>query len=172
MGKLTFNKWIEKVKMEALKSASEKIFFDIQDAYENAIHSFYKHYYPTWYERTDSTYLASSGHGVFEPKFKYKKTKKMTAIHTGIRVSPDNIPGEPYKTWNGEVFDKGIVFINTFVLGKHGTLNKKDGSPIPSLNPTPKERMDERFFEIKNKENLKKIMNRAMSNAIEKNKRR
>lgn len=105
----------------AIQVVGEEIGRDIQIAYDRAIESFYNDYSPVWYDRTYSTYLASSYVGGGKPY--YKKTGNMSC-EAGITVD-SSFMGEPYNVGNHGWAKNGkatasFIFDRTFNKGIHG----------------------------------------------------
>lgn len=97
---------------DAVEEMAQEVLFRIENIYETAIDRFYADYNPLYYNRTYSTYLASSGYdNLFSPQNIHGSGNQWTA---GITVGPANIPGKPYRADTDWVFDR------TFNKGIHG----------------------------------------------------
>lgn len=91
----------------ALYKVSEKIALEIDGVYETVIEEFYASYKPRRYRRTGATFYGSK----LNPELPEKTD---SGYETGLEISPDNIPGTPYRA------EKAWVFERTFVKGYHG----------------------------------------------------
>lgn len=101
----------------ALEKTAQRIGREIEKAYETQIRRFYSDYTPIVYERTDSTWWASSGFRNYESWSEYLGDLQYQA---GITVDPMNIQdkkGHPYRANTIWVFNR------TWHLGIHG-INK------------------------------------------------
>ena len=113
----------------AIVNAANEISFQIESAFENAISLFYSNYDPIVYNRTYSTFLASSG---YEDPFSSENVYLSGNLwFAGITVGDPNIPGDPYRASKDWVFDrtfnKGIHGINIkTVRHRNSTLFNKD----------------------------------------------
>lgn len=107
-----------------LSMTADDVGFQIEQAFETAISKFYSDYDPSSYDRTDSMFLLSSGYNDYSTlskkngKFRYE---------AGIRVSPDNVPGNPYakNPRHGIPVDPAFVFDVSYLKGIHG-FNRKN----------------------------------------------
>jgi hypothetical protein len=105
-------KKIEKIFDDAIEETGQEILWEIENIYETAIDKFYGDYTPLYYNRTFSTYLASSGYDtLYSPINLYQQGDSYIA---GIFVSSGNIQGNPYRASKDWVFDR------TFIKGIHG----------------------------------------------------
>lgn len=183
---------------EVLQEFAEDVAFNIEKAYESVIDMFYADYGPNngdpwFYDRTYSTYQASSG---YDQIFSSNNIQHYgNSYFSGIGVSSSNIPGDPYKAY------KEWVFNRTFYKGIHGIssvdvrekneqirqkykrqralmrkLKKKHkGLKIDSkmqgliknipknMNPAPKKVMDRQFKKITKKSNMDVLFREALS---------
>lgn len=104
---------------KALKETAEELAFEIENAYEKAIDAFYDDYDPRSYDRTYSTYLASTGYNdPFSPK--NVREDGEDSYLAGIHVSARYMPKKPYRAKN-----KFWVFQRTYEKGIHG-VNRND----------------------------------------------
>lgn len=114
---------VDKIKKRldaAIQIVGMEVGEEIQNAYVTAIQLFYGEYGPASYDRTFSTFKASSAYGGKPP---YKKTGEMMC-EAGIKVDP-SLMGEPYNVGNHGWAGKGIatasfIFDRTFNKGIHG----------------------------------------------------
>lgn len=121
----------------AAEEMATEVLWQIEHNYESVIDKFYKHYDPLYYERTYSTYLASSG---YDKLFSSRNFIFMSdGYDVGIDINSRRIPGNPYRA------DKNWVFARTFEKGIHG-INTRRG-----WGATQKKT----FLKIKDKENYK-----------------
>ena len=103
---------LEKVFNDAVKEMAYEYAWKIENLYESAIEAFYNDYNPLYYDRTGSTFLASSGYNnLFIPRNVYGNGHYWTAQ---ITVGASNMPGDPYRA------NKHWVFKRTFEKGIHG----------------------------------------------------
>lgn len=125
---------IKQAAKQAAKETAEELTYQVQVAYRNAIDLFYEDkvfYYgegsysniPRSYERTFSTYEASSGFELTDSIGSGRDISNYVNIYHkgdemgyfgGITVSESNIKGNPYK------INKSYVFERTFKYGIHG----------------------------------------------------
>lgn len=104
---------LEKLFNDAVEEMAHEIVWKIENIYETAIDKFYADYNPLYYDRTYSTYLASSGYdNLFTPRNVYGNGHYWTAQ---IMINSNYIPGNPYHAKN-----KDWVFNRTFSGGIHG----------------------------------------------------
>ena len=104
---------LEKLFDDAVEEMAHEIVWRIENIYETAIDRFYADYNPLYYDRTYSTYLASSGYeNLFSSRNVYGNGHYWTAQ---IMVNPNYIPGNPYNAKS-----KQWVFNRTFSGGIHG----------------------------------------------------
>lgn len=103
----------------ACKMAAKEVGEEIQLAYDESVTDFYSSYSPTWYDRTGSTYKASTG-------YSGKTSWQIGEMHyrCGIRLDP-GLMGEPYNIGNHGWAKYGIatadfIFSRTWDLGIHG----------------------------------------------------
>lgn len=107
-------KKLEKILDEATEETVREILWKIENIFETAIDKFYADYNPLYYNRTYSTYLASSG---YEDLFSSKNIINHGDFwEAGIEVGAPNIPYEPYRAKSG----KNWVFPRTYEKGIHG----------------------------------------------------
>ena len=99
---------------KSLKRVAAEITEEIQVLYNQTIDEFYAQYSPRRYQRTLSTY-----HGSDSYRTLHDPIREGDGYLAGISVSPDNIPGDPYRA------DKDWVFERTFVKGYHGYNSKE-----------------------------------------------
>ena len=99
---------------KALYNVATNIGIKIQELYNQTVFEFYDSYTPHRYNRTFMTLRGSDAYRTINDPVAYEGGYK-----TGISVSPDNIPGNPYR------LDKDSVFERTFVEGYHGYNNKE-----------------------------------------------
>lgn len=95
----------------ALEKTAQRIGREIEKAYETEISRFYNDYYPISYERTGSTWWASSGMQDYRSWSQYLGNLQYQA---GITVDAANIQGDPYRA------DTAWVFNRTWHYGIHG----------------------------------------------------
>lgn len=105
-----FLKEIKKKMNIAVQHMAEDVAFQIEEIYESAIQMFYEDYAPRYYQRTYSTYEASSG--AHSPLDTVKAIDN--GYQGGIYVDPSYIEGNPYRA------SKDWVLPRTFVEGIHG----------------------------------------------------
>lgn len=105
---------IDNVFKQSSKEFAEELLFTIQSIYETAIDRFYNDYNPLYYNRTFSTYEASSGANDLFSSRNYRFSEQMNSFLVGIEVSPLFINRKPYRADTGWVFDR------TFNQGIHG----------------------------------------------------
>lgn len=98
---------VEKAMDKALYVVAEKIGLEVDKIYESVIEEFYASYKPHRYKRTGATFYGSR----LDPELPEQTD---TGYITGLEISPDNIPGTPYRA------NKDWVFERTFVKGYHG----------------------------------------------------
>lgn len=181
-----------------LQEFAEDVAFNIEKAYESVIDMFYADYGPNngepwFYERTYSTYQASSGYDqIFSPN---NIQHYGDSYFSGIGVSSSNIPSNPYNAYKEWVFNrtfyKGIHGISSAdVRGKNEQIRQKykrqrqlmrmlkkkhKGLKIDSkmqgliknvpknMHPAPKKVMDKQFKQITKKANMDKMFQEALS---------
>lgn len=103
---------LKKMFNDAVKELSEEVLFQIESAYESNIDRFYNDYNPLYYNRTYSTYLASSGYSnLFSPQ---NINPIEGGFMVGIGIDSNNISGNPYRA------DTDWVFNRTYMKGIHG----------------------------------------------------
>lgn len=101
-------KFVKDFKQKALNHMKEEVAFEIQRHYDLFIEQFYNEYDPLYYQRTLSTYEASSASNSFLDAI-------IDMDNVGIYVSSDYISGNPYGEMNKEE-----VFYNVYDKGLHG----------------------------------------------------
>lgn len=109
---------VEKLKKnldKALRIVAEETGEKIQVAYVSTIQAFYGEYGPASYDRTYSTFKASSGYG---GKPVFKKTGEMM-YESGITLNP-GFMGDPYRKKHGWDPSADFIFDRTFNKGIHG----------------------------------------------------
>ena len=153
-------KKFKKIANKIVHEMAYDIFFEIESAYERIVDKFYDDYAPKYYNRTYSIYKASNAYESFSIGVNHKgKTGSIDGYEIGIRVSSDNISGNPYSE------DKETVFDRTFVHGIHG-FAKEHGKYVIT-NPSPKLQMDEWFKDFKtDRKKIEKIKQDAMKRAL------
>ena len=108
----------KKAYRKALEKTAQRIGREIEMAYESQISRFYDDYSPIEYDRTYSTWWASSGLYDYKSWSQYLGDLQYQA---GITVTPENIQskrGDPYRA------DTDWVFNRTWHYGIHG-INKR-----------------------------------------------
>ena len=98
----------------ALEKVAIEVGYEIEKIYESVITEFYDSYEPHRYDRTKSTFYGSDIYGNYHDPVRIDD-----GFLAGISVSPDTIPGNPYRA------DKNWVFERTFVKGYHGYNGKE-----------------------------------------------
>ena len=102
----------------AAEEMATEVLWQIEHNYESVIDKFYADYDPLYYDRTYSTYLASSG---YDNLYSSRNLIFMTNTYdVGININGRRIPGNPYRA------DKDWVFNRTFDKGIHG-INTRHG---------------------------------------------
>lgn len=152
---------------KAVEEMASEVTFQIEEAYEDTIEEFYEDYDPIYYNRTYSTYLASTGYdNPFTPLMHIGDS-----YFAGIGVSGSNIPYNPYvayKNWVfNRVFYKGIHGINRADVIRINKYRARENRYIiknipTNMKPVPKKIMDSRFKKITKKSNLDKMFNDLM----------
>lgn len=174
---------VDKKLQLAMRRTAMELSMEIEIAWERVIDEFYNHYIPKWYDRTYSTYKASSGYseimsGTLMP-YRCKKEKDGSYL-VGITVSSDNIPDNPYDPDADGKPDKDWVFTRTFEKGYHGynqheardwtTRHKGKNSDnrvwttqARVMKPTPAARMDAAFRKISNQKHVTDVFNKEIA---------
>lgn len=167
-----FMEKLNRIVNDAVSHAAYEAAYIIENQYESIISKFYDDYTPHIYERTYSTYLASSMYSDYS-----KGIRKLSdgSYEVGIYVSPQNIPDDPY------IDDKEYVFWRTFEEGIHG-LSRKDVRANPKehtivsymnipkrMKPAPRVLMDKWWRKFKKNNEMKTIMDQAIAYSIRKN---
>lgn len=153
---------------EAVEEMASEMTFQIEHAYEETIDEFYEDYDPVSYDRTYSTYLASTGYDNATTPLMHVGD----AYFAGIGVNGSNIPGQPYEMPKHWVFDrtfyKGIHGINrndVFKMNKDRTRdNRITIKNVPTnMKPAPKSVMKKKFKELTKKKNMDKIFDEIVN---------
>jgi len=164
MANKEIEKMAKKITDKILREMTYNIMFEIESAYERIVDKFYSDYSTKYYNRTFSIYNASNVYDDYSRGI----TKTSNGYQIGIRVSSDNISGNPYSR------DKEWIFSRAFVEGVHGFSKDDDSSKNfktipPKTYPSPKEQMDEWFNEFKSDNGkLQKIKKDAIYRALKK----
>lgn len=108
---------IKKIFTEIANEMAEEVLWQIENTYESVIDEFYNHYNPLYYNRTFSTYLASSGYKDLYSSQNFSPIND--GYEVGINVDSGNIPNNPYRA------DTDWVFNRTFVKGIHGISTRR-----------------------------------------------
>ena len=157
---------ITAIAKEATKEIAEEVTVRLEIGYEKCIEEFYKDYRnPRYYDRTYSTFYASTGFGDMAI-WKRCVKKNNRGYISGIIVDSSNITEEPYRAETEWVFER------TFNEGIHGMTPEevsdadwlKPNGLTPfyryplfyggrlwhkkPMSPTPKERMDKKYREM------------------------
>ena len=187
---------------KGIKDFAEEVSFEIESAYEHTIDLFYEDYGPNdgkpwFYDRTESTYLASNGYD--NPFSPINVQQFGDSFFSGIGVSASNIPGNPYKIY------KDWVFYRTFYKGIHGITKKEVNTRnekirqrykkrrklarmlrkrsktfqievvmqglikrVPkNMRPAPKKIMDDSFKNLTKKKNMDRMLTEVLDKALQ-----
>lgn len=125
----------------AAEEMATEVLWEIEHNYESVIDRFYEHYDPLYYDRTYSTYLASSG---YDNLYSSRNFIFMSNEYdVGININSKRIPGSPYRA------DKDWVFSRTFEKGIHGINTRLGwGSPKKKTFLRIKERERQRSYKV------------------------
>lgn len=97
---------------DALEKIAVEVGYEIEELYESVIEQFYNDYHPRRYRRTFSSFLGSDSYALMQDP-----VMQDDGYIVGVSVSPNTIPGEPYRA------KKDWVFERTFRKGYHGYKN-------------------------------------------------
>ena len=154
MGKNQLSKKVElsKAKKEIEKIIAQEVSYEIEAGFEKIIDAFYADYEPVVYERTYSTYLASSNANDL--------SRVENSNRGGIIVAGSNIPGQPYYNhWGvnkGKSMNTEWVFERTY-NGIHGLTGNnyfslKKGDYSENIQKKDRTKYDAEFYrKTKNK---------------------
>jgi hypothetical protein len=102
----------DKLFRDATDAFVQDVLWQIENNYETVIDMFYQHYNPLYYDRTYSTYLASSG---YETLYSLQNMNPIeVGYDVGINVDSSNIKDDPYRAETDWVFNR------TWRFGIHG----------------------------------------------------
>ena len=167
---------VRKTVDKSLEEAAYEIGFEIESKFERCVDEFYKDYPNPKYNRTHSTYLASSGYN----NLTELAQRDGDTYRAGIRVDSSFIEDNPYRADTSWVFDR------TWRRGIHGwvyyTKLEGKGNPTqipdslfrglinmayhhPPMSPSPLSLMNEEFKAI----NKKKYVNNKFAKTFENN---
>lgn len=97
---------------DSVQELAEETLFEIEQTYESAIDMFYSDYDPLYYNRTYSTYEASSGYDYLFSSENLKKNGDIFDV--GINIGKENLDGNPYNAKDAD------WVINRTLKGIHG----------------------------------------------------
>ena len=154
MGKNQFvnNSQLVKSKKELEKIIASEVSFEIEAGFEKIIDAFYNDYMPVIYERTESTYLASSNYNDL--------SHIENGNRGGIIVDSANIPGQPYYNhWGvnkGKPMNTEWVFERTYDgihgLTRNNYFSLKNGDYSENIQKKARTKYDAEFYrKTKNK---------------------